>query len=105
MCCVGTQICRAAGTGGWDLDLCRYCDGLLLKSGFGPTAEVLSFAWQATGIWRMPKIQEQFSAKRNYPKKRPYHAALILRSEEFDRRGISGLTTSYEEQLLDKFVF
>ncbi|WP_190303232.1 hypothetical protein [Methylomonas rhizoryzae] len=33
----------------------------------------------------MPKMQEQFSAKRKYPKKRPPHAAWILRSEGFER--------------------
>jgi hypothetical protein len=30
----------------------------------------------------MPKMQEQFSAKRKYPKKKPPHAALILRSSD-----------------------
>jgi hypothetical protein len=45
----------------------------ILMSGLGPTAEFLSFARQATRMWRMPEMQEQFSAKRKKPKKRPPH--------------------------------
>jgi len=51
----------------------------------GPVTAILSFAWQATWMWRMPKMEEQFSAKRKYPKKRPPHAALILRAAGFER--------------------
>jgi hypothetical protein len=39
----------------------------------------------------MPKMQEQFSAKRKYPKKKPPHAALALRSSGLNgvfRRGV-----------------
>jgi hypothetical protein len=37
----------------------------------GPTTEILFFVWQATGIWRMPKMQEQFLTKEKYPKETP----------------------------------